>query len=67
VQRVDAPHRRRCSRVRRRGQFLQRFFSGRCQHGAIEMKKTPVDTKQRVVAERGREVSNVIVFASWGS
>jgi len=28
--------------------------------------KTPVDTKQRVGAERFREVSKVIVFASWG-
>jgi hypothetical protein len=29
--------------------------------------KTPVDTKQRVEAERFWEVSEVIVFASWGS
>ena len=45
---------------------LQRFFSGRCKHGAIEMKKSP-DTKQRVAAEPAREVSKVIVFASWGT
>jgi hypothetical protein len=29
--------------------------------------KTPVDTKQRIAAERFREVSKVIVFSSWGS
>jgi hypothetical protein len=28
--------------------------------------KTPADTKQRVEAETSREVSKVIVFASWG-
>jgi hypothetical protein len=50
-----------------RGAFpsLQRFFSGECQHRAIEMKKTPVNTNQQVAPE-AREVSKVIAFSSWG-